>query len=42
LPGHARDYPAARRHRDAKIFIFDDTSEIQRLVIGVAISGSSS
>ncbi len=38
--GYTRDYPVERWHRDAKIFtIFEGTSEIQRLVLGRAITG---
>jgi alkylation response protein AidB-like acyl-CoA dehydrogenase len=38
--GYTRDFPVERWHRDAKIFtIFEGTSEIQRLVMGRAITG---
>ncbi|MFF2083383.1 acyl-CoA dehydrogenase family protein [Nocardia sp. NPDC058176] len=38
--GYTRDYPVERWARDAKIFtIYEGTSEIQRLMIGSAISG---
>jgi acyl-CoA dehydrogenase len=38
--GYTREYPVERWHRDAKIFtIFEGTSEIQRMLIGRAITG---
>jgi acyl-CoA dehydrogenase len=38
--GYTRDYPVERWHRDSKIFtIFEGTSEIQRMIIGRAVTG---
>ncbi len=38
--GYTREYPVERWHRDAKIFtIFEGTSEIQRMLIGGAVTG---
>ena len=38
--GYTRDYPVERWHRDAKIFTnFEGTSEIQRMIIGRAVTG---
>ena len=38
--GYVREYPVERWHRDAKIFtIFEGTSEIQRMIIGRALTG---
>jgi len=37
--GYIRDFPVERWHRDAKIYtLFEGTSEIQRLVIGRALT----
>ena len=39
--GYIRDFPVEKWHRDAKIYtLFEGTSEIQRLVISRAISGT--
>jgi alkylation response protein AidB-like acyl-CoA dehydrogenase len=38
--GYTSDNPVERWHRDAKIFtIFEGTSEIQRMIIGRAVTG---
>ncbi|GII77141.1 acyl-CoA dehydrogenase [Sphaerisporangium rufum] len=38
--GYTREHPVERFHRDAKIFtIFEGTSEIQKLIIGRAVTG---
>jgi len=38
--GYTREFPVERWHRDAKVFtIFEGTSEIQRLIIGRAVTG---
>ncbi|HEY3686985.1 MAG TPA: acyl-CoA dehydrogenase family protein [Streptosporangiaceae bacterium] len=38
--GYTRDYPVERWHRDSKIMtIFEGTSEIQRMLIGRAVTG---
>jgi hypothetical protein len=38
--GYTREYPVERWHRDTKIFtIFEGTSEIQRMIIGRAVTG---
>jgi alkylation response protein AidB-like acyl-CoA dehydrogenase len=38
--GYTREFPVERWHRDAKIFtIFEGTSEIQRIIIGRALTG---
>jgi alkylation response protein AidB-like acyl-CoA dehydrogenase len=38
--GYTREYPVERWRRDAKIFtIFEGTSEIQRMIIGRAVTG---
>jgi alkylation response protein AidB-like acyl-CoA dehydrogenase len=38
--GYTREFPVERWHRDAKIFtIFEGTSEIQRMIIGRALTG---
>jgi alkylation response protein AidB-like acyl-CoA dehydrogenase len=37
--GYTREYPVERWHRDTKIFtIFEGTSEIQRMIIGRAVT----
>jgi acyl-CoA dehydrogenase len=37
---YTREYPVERWHRDTKIFtIFEGTSEIQRMLIGRAVTG---
>jgi alkylation response protein AidB-like acyl-CoA dehydrogenase len=38
--GYTREFPVERWHRDAKIFtIFEGTSEIQRMIVGRAVTG---
>ena len=38
--GYTRDFPVEGWDRDAKIFtIFEGTSEIQRMIIGRAVTG---
>jgi alkylation response protein AidB-like acyl-CoA dehydrogenase len=38
--GYTRDFPVERWHRDARIFtIFEGTSEIQRMIVGRAVTG---
>jgi alkylation response protein AidB-like acyl-CoA dehydrogenase len=38
--GYTREHPVERFHRDSKIFtIFEGTSEIQRIIIGRAVTG---
>ena len=38
--GSTRRFPVERWHRDSKIFtIFEGTSEIQRIIIGRAVTG---
>ena len=38
--GYTREYPVERWHRDAKIFtIVEGTSEVQRMLIGRAVTG---
>ena len=40
--GYLRDFPVERWHRDARVYtLFEGTSEIQRLVIGRAVSGAA-
>jgi alkylation response protein AidB-like acyl-CoA dehydrogenase len=38
--GYTREYPVERWRRDSKIFtIFEGASEIQRMIIGRAVTG---